>query len=266
MMPERNIDWRAMILGTVVAAALGLVLVALGVGLGLATIGTAGDGPPPLPALGLWVLVVGIASAAVGGFIAGRLRREPGSATAHERKVRDRAHGLGMWGLGVLLALAVLTVGPRGPGRGMAGNGGGSERSNFIVDALYRPLVSTPGEAPGASSTGSAMAAAGGGLGGGQSAAQAERAEVARIVRFGVRRGQLSADDRTYVAGLVARSTDRTQGEAERRIDQVLGAAQRRAETGRKTAALVIGMLSAGALLAAVIAAWAATVGGGRRD
>ncbi|MSO72919.1 MAG: hypothetical protein EXQ84_04840 [Rhodospirillaceae bacterium] len=268
MTTERNIDWRAITLGTVVAAALAMALVAFGLGLGLSVSSNAERGPPStaIIGLGLWAVAVGVASAAVGGYLAARLRKRASSATAHENLIHDRAHGLGVWALGVVVTCLFLVVVDSGSGRRVAMNGAGNERANYLVDSLYRPMPPATGEAPGASSTGSTMDAAGEAPVNVQSAQQAERREVARIVRFGTTRGQLSADNRSYVARFVAIATDQTQGEAERRVDQVMAEAGRRPGAARGAFAIVVVLISAGALIAAVAAAWAATLGGRHRD
>ncbi len=257
MTRERNVDWRAISLGTVAAAALAIVLIALSVGAALLR-----GAPPPVMALGLWAAIVGLASAAVGGYLAGRLRKRASSVTTHEIEIHDRAHGLGVWALGVVTASIFLATVAGGRGGLMIPNSG--TRVDYLVDSLYRPLPAVAGEAPGASSTGSAMAAAGTSQAGMQAAA-AERAEVGRILRFGTARGQLGADERAYVARLVAIATDRTQGEAERVIDRVMTEARQRTDTGRRARALLIVVLGVAAIAAAGTAVWGAILGGRHR-
>ena len=268
MTTDQTIDWRAIILGTVAAAAMMIALFAFGLGAALSIPATDDQGTPPfsIVALALWMLPAGVASSALGGYLAGRLRKRAGSATEHEIEVHDRAHGLGVWALGVVAALLFLVVVAGPPGRGAAMNGPGGERLNFMLDSLFRQLPSTPGEAPGASSTGSAMAVQSGTQLLVPSITQAEREDVGRILRFGRTRGELSAENRAHIANLVAMATDRTQGEALRRVDQVLAEAKRKAEMGRRAAALAAALLSAAALLTAVAAIWAAKLGGRHRN
>jgi nucleoid DNA-binding protein len=55
--------------------------------------------------------------------------------------------------------------------------------------------------------------------------AEADREEVARILRMSLADGQITANDKTYVAQLIAAETGLNQAEAERRIDEVIGKA-----------------------------------------
>lgn len=50
----------------------------------------------------------------VGGYIAGRLRKRVDDASEHEIDVRDGAHGLILWGVGIILASILFVVGVSG--------------------------------------------------------------------------------------------------------------------------------------------------------
>ncbi|MCY1439786.1 hypothetical protein D9M71_560360 [compost metagenome] len=89
--------------------------------------------------------------------------------------------------------------------------------------------------------------------------------------------GQLSAEDRTYLAQLVAQRTNMTQADAERRVDEVYArtqkavadaklAAQQAADTAAKVAAWTTLWMFVALLAGAFFASLAATFGGRRRD
>src|ERR1700744_6114771 len=118
--PERpigrgyGVTWNAAIAGAVVAAALAFVLDSFGIaiGLGLSSASpTWRDTSFSLVAVsGLYLLLTALASYALGGYFAGRMRR-PYAATENP-EYEDGMHGLLVWGLATLLSslVAVTTV------------------------------------------------------------------------------------------------------------------------------------------------------------
>ena len=105
-------SWPAIFAGAVVAVAVSVILVALGGGLGFAIIS-------PWPGHGasataftinaaIWLIVSQWVSAAVGGYIAGRLRTKWVGTHTHEVFFRDTAHGLVTWSVATLLVAIVL--------------------------------------------------------------------------------------------------------------------------------------------------------------
>jgi hypothetical protein len=102
---------------------------------------------------------------------------------------------------------------------------------------------------------------------------EALRAEAGRIFAANTVTGEFSADDRIYLAQVVASETGMPQAEAEARVDQVIAnveaartEAAEVAETARKTAVIGAFLLAASLLVSAIGAWWAATVGGKHRD
>jgi hypothetical protein len=96
------------------------------------------------------------------------------------------------------------------------------------------------------------------------------RREVVRILAAGAVSGEVSADDKAYVARLVAVRTGMTQADAEKRVNEVLAKADAAvktvAEKARK-AGVLLAFLTAASLLASAAAAWwAARLGGRHRD
>jgi hypothetical protein len=103
--------------------------------------------------------------------------------------------------------------------------------------------------------------------------AQDFRAEAVRILGTGAVAGQVSADDRTYLAQLVASNTGLSEADAQARVDQVMTAiddakakAADAAEAARKTAVLTAFLTAASFLVSAAGAWWAASMGGRHRD
>jgi hypothetical protein len=170
-------SWPAILAGAFVAIATSLVLFALGSGFGLALVS-------PWPGRGvsatgftvnaaIWLIVTQWVSAALGGYIAGRLRTKWVGTHTHEVFFRDTAHGLITWSVAtvvvaLLLAGSVASMigggaralggaasagiqgassGPTGPmtGMGMPGGampgmpgGGPSAAMTYDIDRLFR--------------------------------------------------------------------------------------------------------------------------------
>jgi len=102
---------------------------------------------------------------------------------------------------------------------------------------------------------------------------EAARAEAGRIFAQSAIAGEVSADDRTYLAQVVSTNTGLSQAEAEARVDQVITAmdnakaqAAEVAEEARKMTVLGAFLTAASLLVSAVGAYWAAQKGGNHRD
>ncbi|MHB1207731.1 MAG: hypothetical protein ACYCZX_19360 [Rhodospirillaceae bacterium] len=263
--PAHYVDWCSIAGGAVVAAAVSVVLITFGTAVGLSMVSPyPGEGVSRAvyaATLGLWTLWVVVSSFMAGGYVAGRMRRRIGDATEHEVEVRDGVHGAIVWATGIVLASLLLAAGVSGMvgtvakagasagGAAAAGSRGGM--TDFTVDSLFR--------APATAADGAALAPAPGDI-------ARERAEVGRIMTFGLKDGSLSADNRVYIARLVASRTGMSQADAEKRVDQVIADVKAAADAARK-ASVVVGFVTAAALLiGAAAAAWAATLGGRHRD
>lgn len=101
----------------------------------------------------------------------------------------------------------------------------------------------------------------------------AVRAEAGRIFAASAISGELPAEDRTYLAQVVAENTGLSDEEAQARVDQVVTAidnaraqAAEAAEAARKTGVLAAFLTAASFLVSAVGAFWAAQKGGQHRD
>lgn len=251
--PEHYVDWPAVLGGVAVASGISIVLFAFGSAIGLSMVSPfEGEGVSRavyFGALGLWTLWVILASFAAGGYIAGRLRKRIGDATEHEVDVRDGAHGLIVWGVGVLVAALLLVIGVAGvlgAGTRLAASMSNDDRNDVVAyttDSLFR--------APDRASS---------------TVSDADRREVGRMLTQGTVRGELNTADRMYLAQLIAARTSLSQAQAEMRVDEVLAEARRKADAARKLG-VVAGFFTAASLaLAAAVAAWTAMLGGRHRD
>lgn len=119
------VDIPAIIGGAALALALSLVLANFGATIGLAFADdydwSRENAMETMIAMGLWTLWVQVLASFAGGYLAGRMRRPVAGATAHERDIRDGAHGLLVWafgtvavavGMGLASALAALVNTP----------------------------------------------------------------------------------------------------------------------------------------------------------
>jgi hypothetical protein len=265
------VDWPAIIAGIALASAISIVLLAFGSAIGLSFVNfRTFDGVNPIwvaIAAASWLLWVEVSSFMAGGYLAGRLRRRFADATEHEVDVRDGAHGLLVWA-GALVVGAVIAAGGAGAALNAIGSAaatattaasnvaddaaGAIDPNAYFSDMLFR---SAPGATPVAG------------------ASQDYRGEANRILANGAIAGEVSADDRTYLAQLVATNTGLSQEEAQTRVDQVMTAvddakakAADAAEAARKTTVLAAFLTAASLLVSAAGAWWAASKGGRHRD
>src|SRR5579871_2436524 len=92
------IHWSPIVAGAFVASALSFVLLSFGIGMGLAVASPSAtwrDTSATLAVLGgLWLLLTSIASFALGGYMAGRLRAPRRAASPDEVEFRDGMHGI----------------------------------------------------------------------------------------------------------------------------------------------------------------------------
>jgi hypothetical protein len=270
-----GVSWAAIFAGAAAAAALSLILMILGAGLGFAATSPWAHEGASAKALGIstiiWLLLTQIIASGAGGYIAGRLRVKWANLHADEVYFRDTAHGFLAWAVATLVT-AVLIVSmlgnvlSAGAQAGAAAVGGAATAATAVVgktdadpmgyyiDNLFRS------EGPAPVTDDAATAVAG------------------RIVARAVANdGALSADDRTYLAQLVAQRTRLTQAEAEARVDQIYTevqqdaqkakvAAQEAADTAAKVATWTALWTFIGLLCGAFFACLAALFGGRQRD
>jgi hypothetical protein len=264
------VDWAAIVAGGLLATAISFILVTFGAAIGLSLTSPYDGSGFSLVVLavatGLWVVWVQISSFIAGAYLAGRLRRRPPDATAHEVEVRDGCHGLLVWALGVLIgATLAASVASSVAGTGAAvlsataqsiGSSAvqtvasTSNPMEYAVDTLFRS------ENPQ-----------------GPESATDSGAEAARILAVSAAQGSLSADDKAHLARLVQARTGLAQPEAEQRIDRVLATIQSAADKAKavadkaRRATIITAFVTAASLVVSAAAAWwAAGMGGRHRD
>jgi hypothetical protein len=256
-----NFDWGAVIGGALIATALSFVLFAFGSAAGVASVSPYSWNNPSGMTLTIvgaaYVSVVMIGSFLIGGYFAGRYRRPAGAAgSIEERQSRDGAHGLLMWALALLIGVAIAYLSATAVVSSVSNAAGtavaGAARSDAVSTALDRMMrASTADPANPASAT----------------APRDSRAEIARVITTNaLTRGEISNEDRDYVARLVAAETRIPPEEARKRVDATIEQAKQAANTARKAAAGIAFLIGALSIFAAGAAYWAAMAGGRERD
>lgn len=258
------VDWPAIIAGAVVASAISLVLLAFGSALGLTLASPFENQGMSAVGLaigfGLWLVWVQVSSFMAGGYVTGRMRRRLFDATEHESDVRDGMHGLAMWGTGVVIGGLLLALGATGALGLAAGTaaGGAAEAAAALTERSDEDRV---GYAVGTAFRSDAPAETGG---------PEARADATAIIGSGIADGEVSADDRAYLASLIAQQTGLPQEEAQARADTLIGSAQTIAEEARQAAerarqfSIVAAFIAAASLAISAAGAWMAAAWGGR--
>ena len=243
------ISWGAVIAGAIAASALTFVLITFGAAIGLAIASPSATWRDTSVALallsGLWLLLTAIASFALGGYLAGRLRATGESATADEVELRDGLHGLLVWGLAILIGAALAL--------GFARTAAAPATSNVLAPtaSTAEPLLAF---------------------------------ELDRLFRADRRAGEAVEPDvraqaaenhhhQPWACGhggrgsrLVMARTGLAQPDAERRVTEVIAQARRAIRRARANAVILAFMAAASLLAGAAVAWFAAGFGGRHRD
>ncbi|MCQ4165531.1 hypothetical protein [Tahibacter harae] len=289
--PLSAVSWGAVLAGAAGAASLSLVLAFLGVGLGMSSISPWAGSGASAEALGvgsiLWITLTQIAAAAVGGYLAGRLRTRWRSTHGDEVFFRDTAHGFLAWSVATLATAALFVSaigGIAGAGLkaggaalgGAAGAMGGAATAmaadatngtdptrDYLLDTLFRPGAAAPAAVPMDGSTAAAP----------DSGAMRRNGEAARIFANAARNGALSAEDTRHLGQLIAERTGLSAAEGEQRVrdayaawEKTKASAKEAADKARKAAAYAALWLFIALLGGAFFASYFATWGGRRRD
>ncbi|QPC88633.1 hypothetical protein GA830_09575 [Mesorhizobium sp. NBSH29] len=269
------INWGPIIAGALAASTVTIVLIMLGAGLGLTAVSPWSGQSSTLATLAtataVWLVVVQWLSSAIGGYLAGRLRTRWVNVHTDEVYFRDTAHGFLVWALATVLVVGLfssaissaLGTGVKAastvaaaPVLGAAANltdAAQDEGLGYLVDGMFRPA--DPSRLGTAGDNASATA------------------EASRIVVASIAAGEMTTEDRTYVAQLVASRSGISQPDAEARVDAALAKAQQMkveaqeaADTARK-ASMTFALLTALSMaIGAFIASAAALLGGMQRD
>lgn len=271
------VSWGPIIAGAFAAIGITIVLITFGSGVGLTMVSPWSGQSSSAATIGftaaIWFVVVQWLSSALGGYITGRLRTKWASVHTNEVFFRDTAHGFVMWSLATVVTVGFLAssltslagagasaIGTVTSAAGVAGaaaasnspSSGSDLSTSYFTDALLRP------DAGKARPVGDDAAASG---------------EVSRILLNGVAQGQISDDDKNYLATIVSSKAGVPQDQAKARVDTVLkqiddakNATKAAADKARKAAATTALLGSLSLIIGAFIAAAAAALGGIQRD
>jgi hypothetical protein len=251
-------SWPSIFAGAFVAASATVMLVALGSGIGFASISPwSGHGVSVATfavSTAIWLIATQWIAAALGGYIAGRLRTRWIGTHAHEVFFRDTAHGLITWAVATIL-VAVVAAGSVMSAAGAAGHAVADAAATgalmpYDVDKLFRSTSTAAG-----------------------TAATEARMEATHIVANAFASGSVPDTDRTYLAEQVAASTGASRSEAQARVDGLIAAVMQSqeklhadADKAKKAAAQASIYLALSMLIGAFIASVAAALGGRIRD
>ena len=249
--PPSFLQWTPVFAGALVASAVSLVLIAFGTAIGLGIVSSSPTWKDTSPALtmvsGLYLLLAALVSFGVGGYVAGRLR-ERWDPSVHSDVVefRDGTHGIVAWALAVVVVGSVAAASAAGlasktaPPATSSSTTAGEPLIAYELDRLFR---------------------------GDRRAVEGDityaRAEAGRILLAATGRQGITADDRGYLARLVAARTGIALPDAERRVDDAITAATTAVQKVRRSA-VILGFATAASLLAGAAAAWYAACAGGR--
>jgi hypothetical protein len=240
-------SWPAIIAGAFVAAGSSLILLALGSGFGFAVVSPWADHGTSAATFAvtavIWLIMTQWISAALGGYIAGRLRIRWIGTHTHEVFFRDTAHGLVTWAVATVAVAALIGSSASsilGAGVRMSAASGSPPAASYAVDKLFRPAHATNA---------------------GQGADD-PRPEAFRIMASSLASGGIPDADRTYLAEMVAAKTGISRADAQLRVDDWVSSA----DSARKAAAQVSIYTALSLLIGAFIACVSAALGGRLRD
>src|SRR5450631_934066 len=254
-------SWAAIIAGAFVAGGASLILLALGSGLGFASVSPwSGQGVSATTftvTMAIWLIVTQWVSAALGGYIAGRLRTRWIGTHTHEVFFRDTAHGLITWAVATVAVAALvgnslfsLIGGAAHVASGAASasahgmmESATSTMTAYGTDKLFRSSRSTDGGATGDL-----------------------RPEAAHIMANALATGGVPDADRSYLAARISTNTGISVPDAQKRIDDWISKAKEAADAARKAAARASIYTALALLVGAFIACVSAALGGRLRD
>jgi hypothetical protein len=251
------LQWGPILAGAFAAAGLAFVLHAFAAAIGLSVSSTAPTWRDASFALlflsGLYLVLASLASYGFGAYLAGYLRSPLSSQPKADDESRDGAHGLLVWAIATLLTVAVAFAAAvplarlAAPSSGAVGPSTSVAGENIIaydLDRLFRVERRPPAAVM----------------------LEQSRAEAARILLNGQGHRGIPAEDRAYLVQLVSAQTGLPPPEADKRVAAVTAQAIDNLSRARRSAVLLAFMAGAAALLGAVVAWYAACVGGRQRD
>ena len=274
-----GLSWSGIIAGVFTAIAVTFIFIALGSGIGLSLASPFSVSPSAgtLTILGaVWLVFAQAIGFATGGYVAGRLRREPMPVHTGETNFRDAASGLVVWAIGVLVTSVLLVTAAEKAGSaaattaalgtaaaGAAGASSQTSTIDYFTDTLLRTNPQAPPAAGGASSGGPSAPAT-------VPDDRAMHAQVGRILITAVAADNIAPDDRTYLAQIVSARTGMSMDDAQKRVDDVVNRARasvtQAAETARKAGAYLSFWTFMSLLFGAACATLGGMLGGDLRD
>jgi hypothetical protein len=279
-----GVSWPAVIAGAFVAASLYLILLALGTGLGFSAVSPWANTGASASTLGasaiIWLILMQLIASCMGGYIAGRLRTKWASIHTDEVYFRDTAHGFLVWAVGLVITAAFLASAAAsmigGAARGAATTaasasnisaaetqGRALDANAYFIDTMLRTAPATVSDTnPGAANTNAINATPTNP----NASNMALHNESTLIFANALRQGNLSPDDKTYLAQQVAARTGITEPAAEQRVSTAFTQIQQAADATRKTIAHTSLWIFLALLIGAFAASLAATWGGAQRD
>jgi hypothetical protein len=277
-----GLSWGAVIAGALAAVAVTIIVVALGTGIGMSLASPYSYSPSgsTLTIMGaVWLVFAQAIGFAVGGYIAGRLRRDPAALRTAEVKFRDGANGLTVWAIGVAVSTVVIAAAAgkignaventAGAAASLSATAGQGPSMDYFVDSLLRTspqpgansaAAAVPG-APNAEQNNAPVNAAN---------ARMQRDQVSRILFTALGPKGLSSNDRAYLAQIVSAQTGLSENDAQQRVDDVVNTvkqdATEAADAARKAAAYLSFWTFMSLLFGAVCATLGGMLGGDLRD
>ena len=248
-----RIAWGAVIAGSLAATALFLVLFGFGASLGLALGSTAPTWRDASFALwllsGLYLMLSVLASFALGGYVAGRMRQQPGFDDEADNELSAGMHGVLVWAIAVILAAMLVAMGaralspvvsPPGGQNGQMSSLGGENLLAFELDKLFRSDRRQAGDD-----------------------LTYARSEAGRILLTSSGHSGVAVDDRAYLVRLVSARTGLSGPDAEQRVNAIIGQSRNSLSHARRTGVLM-GFISAASLLLGAAVSWFAAQRGER--
>ncbi|WP_263357276.1 hypothetical protein [Acidicapsa ligni] len=248
-----GVSWSAVFAGAFAIASLALILLALGSGLGLSSVSLWSNEGVSSSTIGtatiLWLIFAELASSAMGGYLAGRLRTKWSTVHSDEVYFRDTVHGFIAWSVALVVTAAFLGAAATSL-TGASLSSGPVPRPNvsegpnaYFVDALFR-----------------------GDTGKDDALTASKRGEVSVIFANALKLGSMPANDQSYLDQLVSRDTGLSASDADKRVIATLTDAQQTSEKARKAIAHTLLWAFIALLIGAFSASFAATLGGRQRD
>lgn len=243
--------WGPAVAGGLVAAAVSMVFTGFGSTLGFSDVTQTWREVTPVLALlaGLWLLVVALASASIGGYLAGRTRDRWNLQQTDETQFRDGTHGLVAWAIAVILGALISSS--------LANASKASEPADSAI-----PISSQALGAPASILTQQTdrmlRLEARPGL-----VDPTLRIAAGRLLTSAATDRQVNAEDRTQLTRLVAAGTGLSGPDAQKRVNDSIVAARTRIGSAHHAKAIGA-FITAASLALAALAAWYAAEAGGR--